>query len=369
MENAYQTPLSHSSGWDTYWQGMQRNPAHAVGGTREQVLENFWRQLFSECLAASAGSVLELACGSGAVSRIAADTSPGSRLFCTDISPSALVLARDNLSTALFAASHGQRLPFRDQAFDLVASQFGIEYAGPAALPEAARTVAPGGHLALVLHLREGGIYRDYSRNLQAIQALRDTGIAERAGEAFSAGFDLIEGSGSEAQFKLAEGRFQPAVRALEAIFAQYGNGVADGLPGQLYRDIAHMYPRMRAYQRQDIGNWLLAITSELTAYEGRLTSMLASALGEDEIDAFVSSWVRRSAPRAGYSCCGASGSSCRRTHHGPAGPRAVCRRWLPWLPGLTRPIRRWSCTLFCPGGCRFARSACTASHRGRRGR
>lgn len=145
-----------------------------------------------------------------------------------------------------------------------------------------------GGCLALVLHLREGGIFSDYSRNRAAIRALRETRISERAGEAFAAGFDLVEGRGSEAQFNAAEARFKTAVRALEALFEEYDTAVADGLPGQIYRDIAHMYPRLRAYQRQDISRWLEAIGRELDAYEGRLSSMLASALGEAEINDFV---------------------------------------------------------------------------------
>ncbi|RLQ22156.1 methyltransferase domain-containing protein [Seongchinamella sediminis] len=288
MTDTQARSLPQSSGWDTYWRGMQGNPAHAAGGTREPVLEDFWQGLFGERIPAAGCSVLELACGSGAVAAIAAKTRPRARLFCSDISPSALALARASLPAATFAASHGRQLPFPDQAFDLVVSQFGIEYAGLEALPEAARTVAPGGCLAVVLHLREGGIYRDYSRNREVIQALRDTGITGRAGEAFAAGFDLVEGRGTEAQFHAAEGRFKSAVRALESLFGQYGTSVADGLPGQIYQDIAHMYPRLRAYQRQDISNWLGAIGAELDAYEGRLSSMLASALGEVEVNDFI---------------------------------------------------------------------------------
>jgi SAM-dependent methyltransferase len=46
-----------------------------------------------------------------------------------------------------------EALPFEAGAFDLVASQFGIEYCeSRLAIPELARVAAPGAHLALVLH-------------------------------------------------------------------------------------------------------------------------------------------------------------------------------------------------------------------------
>ena len=77
-------------------------------------------------------------------------------------------------------------------------------------------------------------------------------------------------------------------MRALEGIFAEHGETVADGLPRQLYRDIAHMYPRMSAYQRQDIMSWLDGMEHELKGYQRRLGSMLAAALDKEAVQSIL---------------------------------------------------------------------------------
>ncbi len=278
-----------SSGWDVYWQGMRGNPAHKEGGTHQAPLQQLWRELFSDSrYATGQPRCLELACGSGAVSAQAAAVSPALALTCTDVSASALQLAGASLPGATLVVADAGKLPFRPQSFELVFSQFGVEYAGTAAMQEAASMVAPGGQLALVVHMADGAIYREYAVNLEAVEALRDAEVLSLARGAFVAGYALNGGTGSVAAFKAAEQAFQPAVRSLEAIFRRYGEAVADGLPRQLYRDIAHMYPRMSAYQPQDIFSWLDTMATELDAYEVRLTSMLNSAMDEASVQAFT---------------------------------------------------------------------------------
>ena len=98
--------------------------------------------------------VLDVACGTGIVTRLAARRVGGTgRVVGLDISPSMLAMAR---AAALRAAIEWQEgsateLPFPDGAFDLVLCQQGLQYFPdrPLALREMHRVLAPGGRLAL----------------------------------------------------------------------------------------------------------------------------------------------------------------------------------------------------------------------------
>jgi SAM-dependent methyltransferase len=66
-------------------------------------------------------------------------------------------------------------LPYADESFDGVLSQFGFEYAEErAASAEAARVLKHTGLLRLVLHAREGAVVRDISNRLERLRSALD---------------------------------------------------------------------------------------------------------------------------------------------------------------------------------------------------
>ena len=266
--------------WDVYWRGTHENAAHQEGGPQEAVLAQYWCEVFRKHLQqGSSHRLLDLACGNGAVTGHALQASPQLTTCCLDYSASAVLELRKRYPDTLCVAGNVRHLPFEARTFDFVASQFGIEYAGLETIAEAARMLAPGGMLATVLHLREGAIYRECADNLQAVNDIRDSGLLELARDAFNAGFDLNAGTGSVDAFKSAEKRFAPAVRELEKLMRKMGQAIASGLPQKLYQDIAHMYRRMSAYDREDIIDWVDGMVLQLDAYGGRMKSMLDAAL------------------------------------------------------------------------------------------
>ena len=281
--------------WDVYWRGTQENAAHQEGGPQDQVLEEYWTQLFrSREQSNSELKVLDLACGNGAVTGYAAGVLQKHASYCLDYSPSALSALQKRYPKALCAAADAARPPFADASFDIVASQFGAEYAGVECLVQAAELVAPGGVLAAVMHLHEGAIYAECLANLHAIEAIHECRIMPLARAAFNAGFDVNAKRGSVATFKQAEQAFTPAVRALEQIIEGSGQAIAAGLPSKLYGDIAHMYQRMSAYERSDIVTWLDGMEMQLQAYAGRMSSMLECALNETELEQLQSKLVSK---------------------------------------------------------------------------
>ncbi len=273
----------HRAGdWDVYWRGTAENAAHRQGGPQEPVLAAFWGRFFTDTLPSHEGmDLLDLACGNGAVTGYARAPRPELISWCCDYSGSALGELQKRHPGSHCVVADALRSPFADNSFAIVASQFGVEYAGPDAIATAGRLVATDGWLALVLHLRDGAIYRECAANRGAADAIRASGVLTLARKAFDAGFALNAGTGTIESFKAAERAFTPAVRRLEDILREWGPSAADGLPRQLYQDIANMYQRMSAYEPGEVMAWLQGMTAELDAYVGRMTSMLEAAVDE----------------------------------------------------------------------------------------
>jgi ubiquinone/menaquinone biosynthesis C-methylase UbiE len=94
-------------------------------------------------------AVLELAAGTGAVSRALAAALPAARIVATDLNPAMLEVARGRSAAAnlSFEPADAQSLPFPAGAFDLVVAQFGAMFFPDkvAAYREVRRVLAPGG--------------------------------------------------------------------------------------------------------------------------------------------------------------------------------------------------------------------------------
>jgi ubiquinone/menaquinone biosynthesis C-methylase UbiE len=99
--------------------------------------------------------ILDLACGTGVVARLAAERLRDGRVAGLDINAGMLALARSTPQTSgpAIAWHEGSALdmPFPDADFDLVLCQLGLQFfpQRPVAVAEIARVLAPGGRLAL----------------------------------------------------------------------------------------------------------------------------------------------------------------------------------------------------------------------------
>jgi SAM-dependent methyltransferase len=93
--------------------------------------------------------ILEVAAGSGVVTRELRAAVPGAALVATDLNPAMVARGARVTAGAQWAVADAQRLPFRDASFDLVVCQFGAMFFPdrPAAFAQAYRVLAPGGRL------------------------------------------------------------------------------------------------------------------------------------------------------------------------------------------------------------------------------
>lgn len=273
--------------WEGYWQYTPEAAAHRAGGAHEPVLARFWTALFESRLAdRSSLRVLDVACGNGAAlgylfSLVNRPDGKRPRISAVglDGSHSALVDLRRRMPEVAATAADVRRIPFHDRSFDLVMSQFGMEYGGPETVSAASRLVAPGGTLAAVLHLKDGGIYRECALNLRAIAAMDQ--LLPCARETLSAGIAASTGSGDRNAFRAADRRFAQAVAAMETIFRECGTHVAGSVIHRLYSDIGHIYRNLGRFVEVEVTSWLDRMSGEMETYRGRMQAMLDAALDE----------------------------------------------------------------------------------------
>lgn len=104
-----------------------------------------------------ADRVLDIACGTGAVTRLAAERIAGGRVVGLDYNPGMLAVARCIRTTSGSIEWHegsALSLPFADGSFDVVLCQLGLQFFPdrPLALREMQRVLTPQGRMALSVY-------------------------------------------------------------------------------------------------------------------------------------------------------------------------------------------------------------------------
>nr|WP_238346299.1 class I SAM-dependent methyltransferase [Luteimonas saliphila] len=145
--------------WSTHW---RRGPLHSLSGSfarnYEGSIRQFWTAAFSPL--ESAHRILDVGTGNGPLPALLcelglADMPRVDAIDSADIDPAWLASAPARCRDALrfHPRTPVERLPFADDTFDLVVSQYGLEYAEPErAIPEVARVLKPSGSVALIVH-------------------------------------------------------------------------------------------------------------------------------------------------------------------------------------------------------------------------
>jgi ubiquinone/menaquinone biosynthesis C-methylase UbiE len=115
------------------------------------IFESYARDMAQRAAALSPKAVLEMAAGSGVVTRaLAPMLSPDARYVVTDLNQPMLDYAatrQEQDDRLTWRQADAQALPFEDAAFDLVCCQFGVMFFPdrPSAYREARRVLKPGG--------------------------------------------------------------------------------------------------------------------------------------------------------------------------------------------------------------------------------
>lgn len=168
----------------------ERPPAEIYDEMFVPALFGPWGPVVSKAAGVTSGqSVLDVACGTGALTLAAAAiVGSGGRVTGLDANPEMLAVARRKTADIDWREGVAERLPFDDANFDAVISQFGFMFFDdrPRALSEMLRVLKPGGRLAVTVCSA-----LERSPGYAAFAKLLDRLFGEEVGNAFRAPFVL----------------------------------------------------------------------------------------------------------------------------------------------------------------------------------
>ncbi len=270
------TPVSDKENqWSDYWNndGAEGEVFVSAGGTANPELSTWWQSRFEHL---SSGDVVDLACGAGSVF---AHLPPNHnhRLYGADISPEALALMRQRIPGVTTTVCSADDLPYADGQFNVVCSQFGVEYAGAKAFEEAARVLAPNGRLLILCHYSNG--YID-SRNQAHLEHARSVVSSRFIGKALT--LTRATFSGKQQRLTQAVEEFVPAEKALSASC----EALPAGIHFHLYTGFRQLYERRAEYAQEDITNWLESMEADVEHNVLRLEHMCRAASNTAAMDA-----------------------------------------------------------------------------------
>ncbi len=115
------------------------------------VFAPFARDLARRVAALAPSRILELAAGTGVVTRELLAAVPAAELTATDLNPAMVEVGSELAVGAWWEPADAADLPFADKRFDCVVCQFGVMFFPdkPAAFAEAGRVLAPHGHVLM----------------------------------------------------------------------------------------------------------------------------------------------------------------------------------------------------------------------------
>ena len=275
------------SGWDSYWQGAGGASAFSADGTVHPSISGFWSEFFrSSQTQSDSPRIVDLASGNGALVQHALDAFEGGSadITCVDTSEKAIGSIRERYPAVNTIVRDAADTGLPSRSFDLVTSQFGVEYAGKEAVEEAVRLLAENGRLAFLLHHTESSIHQDCEAGLDAVRRLRESRFVPLATDFFSAGFEAVRGA-DRAPYEKAATLVNPAIRAVETVVEDHGPDVAGGVIATLYDTVKRMHQRIQHYEPAEVLDWLRNMDRQLGDYLARMSTMHAAALDERSFD------------------------------------------------------------------------------------
>ncbi len=175
----------HIEQWDRYWSyGNIHSFSQVSEGNYRGAIAKFWRTRLERL--SEGGRFLDVATGNGAVALLAletgdrrgrgldvhgvdlADIAPGSRVSVPELAAS---LSRIRFRGRTAAES----LPFDDASFDMVGSQFGVEYSDLSrSIPEIGRVLKPRGGFSAIMHHHDSVLLRSTREELAQLDFVLD---------------------------------------------------------------------------------------------------------------------------------------------------------------------------------------------------
>lgn len=213
--------------WTVFWQLGNGSVCLPSSADAHKRLAQIWRTTAADL--PQSARILDLACGSGAVSYELRRERPDLSIVGVDYAQ--IGLSR-MAGVELMSGVALERLPFADHSFDGAVSQFGIEYADRRrTVPDLARVLKPGSSIALVMHHADSPVVQHNRR--------REVALGELTGSTVESAF--LGGNREELIHAFASLR---SAFADQDIIAEFGQGLGSALV-QPARDRAKLWQEL----------------------------------------------------------------------------------------------------------------------------
>ncbi|MEO1078236.1 MAG: class I SAM-dependent methyltransferase [Pseudomonadota bacterium] len=270
-----------SSGWEGYWREDRLAACMPDDPSSSARIEADWRYFFASL--GKMSSVLDVATGNGVLLVWASQESKRrgldlalSGIDLADIDPRSFLkeFGSDLADVRFEGKTSAEALPFEKESFDVLISQYGLEYAGlEAALAEAARVLKPGGRLRWLAHASDSAIVRQGRAQLQEADLL-----LAKSGP-FAMMDEFLDANSRGAKVGRATRRLTEALKKAEA-FCRDNPGAT--LVPQLCKGILDTANNLPRYRSEDVANWLGENRRRLHAQRARLRDLDTAALGAE---------------------------------------------------------------------------------------
>lgn len=171
---------------------IERTPAEVYEEFFVPALFHDWAERVAGVARLERGQrVLDVACGTGVLARAAATrVAPGGSVTGLDPNEDMLAVAQRKSPQLQWQQGRAEWLPFEDESFDAVVSQFGMMFFedGVAAVREMVRVLRPGGRLTVAVWDR-----LENSPGYATLTALLDQLFGPRVGESMRAPYSLSD--------------------------------------------------------------------------------------------------------------------------------------------------------------------------------
>ncbi|WJG08355.1 class I SAM-dependent methyltransferase [Aliiglaciecola sp. LCG003] len=241
-------------------------------------MQQVWTDFFAQL--DSGSRILDIGTGNGALLDIAIQSNKNFQLVGVDSAELTIPDSLDNAENVHFKQKvNAQNLPFENQYFDVVISQFGIEYANLSlALPELVRVMKPDGQFQLVMHEVNSSIVKPNADILNAAIGLNaENGVL----------FQLRKLINALAKNDQRSVHTENCRISLNEAITQLANGNHGGLLGTDFPAfLKHiMSPTLTYTQRKEK---LKLFTRELKGQIIRLSDLVAAALTQQRYEAVL---------------------------------------------------------------------------------
>jgi SAM-dependent methyltransferase len=273
--------------WRDYWRAGQTGVSGADEAARGPAGDTapVWRSWFAAL--ADGARILDLATGGGAVLRHAAASAAGAgkTFHLTGVDQAALPddPALQNLGVRRLGETPAEDLPFPEESFDIVTSQFGIEYADCArALHGVARVLRPGGAARMLIHHADSEITRQARVRITAYDAVIGDGrIVRQCRDAYAARLawpadDRAEATGRDLR------------SAILALAARVGPDPSLATTRYLVSYLNDLTMGVDRYSPMSALQCLQDFTDSNAAWRERQACQVAAAMDRTALDSFI---------------------------------------------------------------------------------